>query len=329
MSRNRNNNNRDSGNNNNRSIMFPDEVKSFATWDREAYHKRVKGTYSKKEEKQYYWEDKLICLGPTIDFLCRFGNNPDQKVQEYKNLSYAQFVDRDEKLVKKIIKTIKNGDSDMITNLNYLPILLREILADSAKFNANLPEGETPVPVEIICELAELILKKKIKKLAKKDIPENMAFDLLLVMPEKDALKYNRYTRAKQIFDVLYMYAENNVAIDVPTIMKAIVDTNDYSIVIGYALQERKDKTKGFNDNQMKFFVDTNEWIFDTMEDMDDNEIRSIINNYVRIRKKDAANGKDGNRRYFLSSLPEEDYPTVSRIIKDIKAKNPDSEKYL
>jgi hypothetical protein len=321
----------DNGRNNrdqNRRPQIPEEVKSFATWTRESYHKRVKGTYSKKEEKQYFWEDKLICLGPTIDFLCRFGNNPDEKVQEIKNLTYAQFVDRDMKLVKRLIKVIKNGDGDMIENLIYLPILLREILTDSTKFNNNLPDGEEPVPLESLCELAELILKKKIKKLTKKDIPENLAFDILLVMPEKDALKYGRYSRAKQIFDTLYMYGENNTAVDVPALFKALVDVNDYQILIGFALQERKEKTKGFNDIQMKFFVDVNEWIFDTMEDMSDSEIRSILNNYIRIRKKDAAAGKDGNRRYFLSSLPESDYPTVSRIIMDLK-KNPENEKYL
>jgi hypothetical protein len=316
-------------------VIIPDEVKSFATWDREAYHKRVKGVYSKKEEKHYYWEDKLICLGTAIEFFCRFGNNQDPKIQELKGQTYAQFVDRDQKLIKKIMKVIKSGEGEMIENLNYLPIILREILTDATKFNAQIEakspevEGEEPIPVESICALAELILKKKIKKLTKKDIPENLAFDLLLVMPEKDALRFGKYTRAKYLFDVLYMYAENNVLIDVPAIFKALVDTNDYPVVIGYALQERKEKTKGFNDNQMKFFVDVNEWIFDIMEDMDDSEIRNIIQNYIRIRKKDSAAGKDGNRRYFLSSLPEDDYPNVSRIIKNIKAQQPDCEKFL
>ena len=332
--RNRDGNNRgnNNGNNQNRQVVaIPDEVKCFATWDREKYHKQVKGAYSKKEEKKYYWDDKLICLGPTIEFLCKYGNmqnNP--KVQEIKDLSYAQFCDRDQKLVKKIIKTIKNGDGDVIENLQYLPILLREIMTQAIKYKDELiKEGEEPVPVESLCELAELILKKKIKKFAKKGIPENLAYDILLVAPEKDALKYNRFSRVKQLFDVLYLHAGNNVAIDVPAVFKAAIDVNDYPMVISYALQERKEKTKNFNDNQMKFFVDVNEWIFDQLEEMDDSDIRRIIENYVRARSKDAMNGNDSNRRYFLSSLPSEDYPNVVRIINDIKNKNPESEKYL
>ena len=100
-------------------------------------------------------------------------------------------------------------------------------------------------------------------------------------------------------------------------------------IIISYALQERKEKFKGFNDVQMKFVVETNEWIFDQLEDMDDHEIKQIIENYIRVRSKDAAQGKDGNRRYFLSSLPESDYPNITRVIKMIKNNNPDAEKYL
>ena len=150
-------------------------------------------------------------------------------------------------------------------------------------------------------------MKKKIKKFAKKGIPENLAYDILLVVPEKDALKYNRFSRVKQLFDVLYLHAGNNVAIDVPAVFKAAIDVNDYPMVISYALQERKEKTKNFNDNQMKFFVDVNEWIFDQLEEMDDSDIRRIIENYVRARSKDAMNGNDSNRRYFLSSITSED----------------------
>ena len=79
----------------------------------------------------------------------------------------------------------------------------------------------------------------------------------------------------------------------------------------------------------MKFVVETNEWIFDQLEDMDDHEIKQIIENYIRVRSKDATQGKDGNRRYFLSSLPESDYPNITRVIKMIKNNNPDAEKYL
>ena len=331
--RNRDGNNRgnNNGNNQNIQVAIPDEVKCFATWDREKYHKQVKGAYSKKEEKKYFWDDKLICLGPTIDFLCKYGNmQNNEKVQNIKDLSFAQFCDRDQKLTKKIIKTIKDGEGDMIENLQYLPILLREIMAQAIKYKEELiKEGEEPVPVETLCELAELILKKKIKKFVKKGIPEDLAYDVLLVMPEKDALKYNRFTRVKMLFDVLYMYAGKNIQIDVPTIFKAVIDVNDYPMVISYALQERKEKTKGFNDNQMKFFVDVNEWIFDQMEDMDDSDIRRIIEKYVAARKRDAMNGNDSNRRYFLTSLPSEDYPNVCRIITEIKNKNAEAEKYL
>ena len=290
----------------------------------------MKGCYSKKDEKQYFWEDKLACLGPTILFLCKYGNLQDENVKEIKDLSYAQFCERDQKLVKKIIKTIKKGDYDMIENLEYLPIILREIMTEATKYKEQLiKEGDEPVPIEGMAEICELILKKKIKKLVKKGIPENLAYDMLLVVPEKDALKFNRYTRARQLFDVLYLYAGNNINIDVKLVLKSLIDNNDYPLIISYALQERKEKFKGFNDVQMKFVVETNEWIFDQLEDMDDHEIKQIIENYIRVRSKDATQGKDGNRRYFLSSLPESDYPNITRVIKMIKNNNPDAEKYL
>ena len=58
-------------------------------------------------------------------------------------------------------------------------------------------------------------------------------------------------------------------------------------------------------------------------------ERKCIVENYIRVRSKDATQGKDGNRRYFLSSLPESDYPNITRVIKMIKNNNPDAEKYL
>lgn len=316
-------------NDRNGGIKIPGEVKSFAFTSFKKFRKE-NPEYSKKEAKEEYWYLKLTeGLPATIDFLCAKGHIQNDEIQEIKNEVFRQFADPEKDLLKHLTKFLKDYESEYIENLIYLPILLRGIIKDMVEYEKD-PECMANLDPTSLSDLCEKILKKRLKKLTKNGIPSEFAYDILLVVPEKDAItKYGGFARARQLFDVLYFYAEKNYKIDPEKLFDLITDDEGEQIIIGFALQERREKTKTFNENQMAFFVNTNGWIFDTMENIEDHEIRRILTNYIRIRKRDAANGKDGNRRYFLNSLPEDDYPNIVRIIKGIKAKDPEAEKFL
>ena len=99
--------------------------------------------------------------------------------------------------------------------------------------------------------------------------------------------------------------------------------------VILFCLLERKDKFAQFNENQQKFFISINEWIFTMMEEMDRSRIEGILRQYVEQRKRDESQNRDGNRRYFIKSLPEDEYKNVTAVVKHMLEMKPEIEKYF
>ena len=97
-----------------------------------------------------------------------------------------------------------------------------------------------------------------------------------------------------------------------------------------------KDKQSGTDriqetadENQQKFFISINEWIFSMMEEMDRNRIEAILNQYVETRKRDDQQNRDENRRYFIKSLPEDEYENVCKVVKHMIEMKPEIEKYF
>ena len=127
---------------------------------------------------------------------------------------------------------------------------------------------------------------------------------------------------------VLYEFAKTK-EIEFGKVIGMFIPEKYASVVILFCLLERKDKFASFNENQQKFFIQINGWIFDVMEDMERNQVESILNTYVDTRKRDESNGRDGNRRYFLKSLPETDYPRVRKVIDRMLESDSSVEKYF
>ena len=85
------------------------------------------------------------------------------------------------------------------------------------------------------------------------------------------------------------------------------------------ALLERKERFSDLNESQKAFYLQVSTWCFDTLEkELSKNEIVSILETYISTRKRDELNGRDGNRRYALSTLSEDDYPKLKKIINDM-----------
>lgn len=311
---------------------IPSNVRDFAEISFKEYKADNKSYFdSKKELRKDYFATLAYDLPDVIDWILRNGHLQKPEIQEIKNKCYAKLAGDEGRGPAFIQYLIKYLESDLeIENMEFFPIILHEIIADILKFNEehkDKPEEMVEKPDELF-ELYELILKKRIKKAKKKGIPEDLIFDLLGIMPCKEAAEYSGFFRAKAIFDILYAYAETQ-PVAFATVIEFLFSEDDYRYVIGYALQERRDKYKTFGELQKKLFNDINEWVFPRLEERDKKDIKDILENYIGVRKRDAAQGKDSNRRYYISSLPETLYPHIVKAVEQIKNSDSEAEKYL
>lgn len=316
--------------NRNRGGGIPDSVKAFAKASYKKHKKDCGDFYdSKKALRRDYFDSLTVDLPDVIDWLLRNSHKPQEEIQNLKNACYEKFAGEDgPQYMKYLLDYVDDYGVEDIPNIEYFPIILGEIIADIIKYNEDHQDGGKVEEPTDLYKLASRILKKRIKKAEKKGIPENIAFDLLTVMPVKDAAKYSPYFRVKSVFELLYHYGAET-AIPFDATMKFLFDENDYKYVIGYALQERKEKYRSFNELQKNLFNTISTWCFAELEDMEKSGIREVLNKYIEVRKRDAQQGKDGNRRYYISSLPEKDYPKICKVVADLITADAENKKYL
>ena len=180
-----------------------------------------------------------------------------------------------------------------------------------------------------LTELSYLILKKKMKKFEKAGIPASLAFDVLSIIPCKEALKSSQMYRIHALYDTLYEHAKTT-QIDFDKLIDLAVDEDYHLACITFALLERKEKFSKLTDSQKTLYLAITNWCFNTMEKkLKKQEVYELINIYVKSRIRDDKNGRDSNRRYSLSSLSEEDYPRIATVVKRIIADDDSVKKYL
>lgn len=327
----RNNRNNDGGRN---RVNVPKSVREFAEMTPKS-HKKEYGEYfdSKKALRKDYFEVLITDLPDTIEWLLRNSHKQIDDVQRIKVQCYEKFAGAEgPDFIEALTKFIKNYGVNDIPKLEFLPIILAEMIADIIRENErlrSLGEAECEGPQDLYT-LSSIIMKKRLKKAKKKGLSEEMMFDLLSIMPTPDAIEYSSFYRTRCVFSLIYQYAEKE-PIPFETVIRFLYGKgeNVTEPVITYALQERKDIYRKFNENQKKTFNDITTWVFNELEDMSKSDIRRILEKYIRQRKQDAAQGKDGNRRYFVSSLPADDYRKISKVVQELINTSEDNKKYL
>ena len=316
-------------NNKNRKVHIPGDVKEFAKADFKKFKKRNSDYYdSKKELKQGYYLYLVDLFPPVIEFIVKYGYINNDDVQQVKHQALAKINDMD--FIKVVKKTIKRGDD--IENIKLLPIIIKEILMEAKKRNdailAENPNGKI-YDMSDLTELSYLILKKKMKKFEKAGIPASLAFDVLSIIPCKEALKSSQMYRIHALYDTLYEHAKTT-QIDFDKLIDLAVDQDYHLACITFALLERKEKFSKLTDSQKTLYLAITNWCFNTMEKkLKKQEVYELINIYVKSRIRDDKNGRDSNRRYSLSSLSEEDYPRIATVVKRIIADDDSVKKYL
>ena len=314
-----------------KQFEFTKDVEKFIKRDIEEdlkkFVKKNKDYYdSKKECRKAYFRYLSELLPEVLHVLTKYGYR--QEVQQIKGAVYSKLVNPE--FVKVLTKMVKKDE--VVEGIELYPIVANDIIREiDAQYRENLkvnPDAGKP-DVSDIVTLSRLILDKKIKKCVKKGIDENVAFDLLSIIPCKECMKDRQpMYRTRLFMEKLYQHASNK-EIEMEPIVRYIYKDEYASNLIGFMLMERKDKTKNFNDMQMKFFIQCNEWLFNTLEEYDEESIRRILEAYINMRKEDEKSGKDCDRRYHISSLPDKDYPRIKKVVSILLKKDEENSKYF
>lgn len=311
---------------------YREAITNFGKYTEEKFVKKNKKYYGKKEAKQMYLSDLEYELPGTIMFLLMQGyvNKPD--IQELKYNACANLTSNS--FLKYLTEEIKDGAD--IENIEYLPIIIKEFLEqlnrDMQKKKAENPDAVITYDGSDLVLLSRVILKKKMKKMKKKGIDERLAFDVLSIIPDKKVMELyasSRIYRLKSLLFCMYTHAKTK---EVPfqKIIDIILGEKYYPGIISFLLLERKEKFGNLDENQKKFYIQLTQWCFDTLEkELSKREIRDTLTAYVNQRRRDELNGRDGNRRYVLSTLSETDYPKIKKIINEMIVQDESVRKYL
>lgn len=311
-------------------IRIPEDVRKFSSMTLKKFKKKNGDLYDgKKELRKGFYQELTDYMGGTIEFLVKFGYIRKPEVIETKNGCLEKFYDED--FVKYLIKEIKKNDDSVIENIKLLPIVLKDVLAEILSVNTKrLAEDPNAAQMSTaeLCDLIKVITKSKFKTLTKAGIDEGLAFDIVMIVPCNKAWKYSRTFRIKSLVNVLYEHAKTK-KIAFADIIQHTLKEEDIPYVITYCLSEKKERFGNLSDSQKEFYMSITTWCFDTMEKMNKNDIETIIDGFIKIRRNDDSRGLDGNRRYALSGLSEIDYPKISKVIGSMLSDNESIRKYL
>lgn len=312
-----------------KGFKIPEDARKLAKLTQKKFKKESGDYYdSKKDLKKGYYAQIIEYLPESIQLLVRYGHLAE--VKETREAIYAKLTDRE--FVKYLKKDIKSGGE--FDNMELLPNLIYDIMKEAQRavemeLQEN-PDSKVEYDLDDLVEISQLILKKKIKKLVKAGIDENVAFDVLSIIPDPEILKRSQYFHIRSLFTVLYEHAKK-VEIDFSKLIKIILKgAEDYTgSVISFALLERKEKVANMTDGQRSLYQNITEWSLKTLEDMNKDEINNVLRYYVESRKRDESKNCDSNRRYYLSSLPSDDYPHITKAMERIVSRDESLKKYF
>ena len=313
---------------NGQNVRISDGAREFAKLDLKKFKKKEGEYYdSKKELKRAYYSRLVDLLPEAIEFVVFDGykEKTNDEVAEIKNGVFCK-IGGDDKFVEYVTKCIKNEEE--IENIKLMPVMLSEILKKTTEQNerlrANDPNAQIYDLTDVL-ELSKLITKKKRKKLLADGVDENLAFDLLSVIPDKKIMKRSSSYRFRCMLDILNKYA-SSATINVDTIIKHFIPKDYIAPLIVFLLLERRAKNANLTDPQRVLYNNFTEWCFKTLEEADKADIYGVLMRYIKGRKEDQ---RDSDRRYDFTLISENEYPKIAKIVKKIIDTEKDAEKYL
>lgn len=280
----------------------------------------------KKDIKQHFRRWRLDKFPEVIEFLFRFGHlkeNEELRDELYTVLMAEDFVS----MIRKAIE-----EDDEIDNLQLFPVIAYDIIRLTEMYDEKAKK-ENPnherYDLDDLIDLVKVINKKKIKRLVKKGFDESLAFDLMCVFPVPEMIrKANTMYRIRMIFQIMYAHAKTE-SFNVEKLFNALFKKSQLPLVVKFAMLERKEKYVNFTDTQKEVFNAISVWAFKTLEAMDKEDIAIMLKGYFDVRKRDKASNKDSARRFFIGSLPEDEYPRITSVVNKMKQNDQTIEEFL
>lgn len=313
----------------NGEFKIPKVVSKFANKTWKKYWKENKDVFDSKKDglKEFclYLQDNLP---EVIEFIVRYGHINNDEVKQVKNDCFKKIINDD--FVKYLAKRVKKDD-DFAKSIRLFPIIVREIGSAAEEENKRAISQNPNSAVYDMTDLYDVskkLMKKQMKNMMDIGVSEDMAFDILSLIPYPKAMAYSPVYRIRNLFNTLYEWAKCKT-VPFAEIVNVLVKEEQFTNFIVFALLEKREVYSNMTEGQKNLYTDITTWCINTMEKMSNDEITSIINAYTKARNRDEHNGKDTARRYNLSVLGEEDYPHISAVIKRLIADNSDIQKYL
>lgn len=309
-----------------KKFKLHDDVKEFAKTSLKKFKKREGDFYSKKKDlKEAYYSYMTELLPETIYFLIRHGHIPENK--ETKEAVLMNF--NDPGFTKYLIDAIK--DEVEIKNIEMVPAIINDILIEYATLEDK--SGEQYDVADLV-KLSKLILKKKLKKMEKSDIPDDVAFDVLSIIPDTKVINKNPFFRMRSFMQALYVTAAKK-KIDAEMFGKIVNivfkdDDNQYDNLMLYVMRERKSDFDNLKEEGQKtFWVETKKWLVEALGDMKKKDIEELLNIYIDARKADAKMQKDVERKFnFIKDADVTFGEKLTEVIEKL-SKDEDKKKFL
>ena len=309
-------------------FRVPREVRDFYSMKLKEFRENNSDIFmTKKDAKKLFKEWRLEQMGDVIRFLIKCGHIPE--AGQAKEKIYEIIGDYD--FIEAMKKDVKKG-TELVADIDLFPIVAYDMIRGGLKYKEEHPDDDKAEydKLDELIELVKMINQKKIKKLVKKGINEDLAFDLCCVLPSPERLITPRgaIPRIKMMFLVIYEHAKA-YDINIEAVFDTLLKHANLIPVLSFALLERKEKYLNFTDTQKEVFNKISIWVFDKMEDMDKEDIALILREYFNARKRDKAKNQDAARRYYIGSLPEDKYPRVLGVLKKMKENDETLEEFL
>lgn len=318
MSRNRNRSN------NGRHFDMPQDVKDFASASLKKYKKTVKNdpwmdTDKKSIKKGYY--NYLFDMLPAVTETLVYNSN-NQEVKNMLPAIYEKMMDPE--FIKRLAKLIDEDGKDAFDNADIFPIVVNGMLRNAKEWTKKLQQEagddqSITINTEDLVDLQTKLLKKRMKKMKKAGVPDSIAFDVLCALPKPTLLERSGGYWMRQVFNVLYEHAKTTKDIPFEKIVEVAVTDEFYPTLFTTMLLERKEIYVQMSESQKEFFNGCTEWMFNQMENMNKSVIYEILQSYADVRKRDKSQNRDSNRRYFMNSLPETDFPKICKVLAKLK----------
>lgn len=300
--------------------------KKLSKGDKKVNKKRVKKKYPVAVAKGLNKAVQVITENPNSDKI--------DKINEAINGILTQ-----PKLMAKVAKVYKE-DRNNYDELIYLPRIILTTIQYYERSDIS-PEEKAEaenMDVDALTEFCEKILTKPRKKYESFGLSQSAAFALAALIPDNSILRGRYWYR--RLVHTLYEIAESEV-IDFDKVIEAISKLNKKhkmkkdeirrNFFEEYIFTRKTNRFKQFTKTQNDLHEDLQNACLKYLDKLKKKEIKGILEEYVKRRKKAEKEGKDGSRIFkFIdhanSNSPFENIKwAVGKIITD----HPEYETYL